>query len=113
MKKIYVNNTKRAIVFGKTMLLPGSNVAEEIDEKSFPTITSLIADGDIEISNDPEKAVNSANTQQVVEEIANMAPEDKKVKAAANKRKTVLDDIDTQAKDALAKKAKEDEKSND
>lgn len=108
MKKIYINHTKRALVFGKTMLLPGSNVADEIKEAEFPTLAALVEDGDIEVSEDPANAVKSANTQKTVEDIAKMAPDDERVKKAATKRKTALDEIDKQAKESAEKKAKED-----
>lgn len=108
MKRIYINHTKRAISFDGIMLLPGSNVTEELDEKKFPTLTALIDDGDVEVTNDPENAIRKANTQQIVEDIAKMAPKNKKVKKAAGKRKAALDGIDEQAKNAIKKQTKKD-----
>ena len=98
MKKIYINNTARVIVFGKTALLPGSNMAEEIDGKVYPQFAALVDGGEIEITDNAVKAVEKANTQKAVEEIVKASPKNEKVKAAAKKRKERLDTIDAQAK---------------
>lgn len=100
MKKIYINNTKHAIVFGSTMLLPGSNAAEEIDKSKFPQIEKMLQNGDVELTENVEKAVEKANTQKIVDEVAKAAPKDEKVKAAAKKRKEQLDELDAEAKNA-------------
>ena len=106
MKKIYINNTKRAIFFGDTVLLPGSNVSDEIDPKKFPAIEKYIDNDEIEVSEDPASAVKKANTQEAVNAIENMDPKNKKLKKNAGKRKADLDKLDEEAK-AAAKKAKQ------
>lgn len=115
MKKIYNNRTKRAYVFGSTMLLPGSNTAEEIDEKKFPQIAALIDDGDIVVEEDTAKAVKDANTQKAVDDILALSNGDEKTKEAASKRKKQLDKIDADAKAAAkkAEKADKDEEDDD
>lgn len=112
MKKIYINRTKHAICFGSTMLLPGSNVAEEIDEKKFPSIKVHIEADNIEVSEDPASAVRDANTQQAVNDLANMDPKNEALQKNAGKRKGVLDKLDEQAKAAVAKKAKQEAEEN-
>ena len=107
MKKIYTNETKRVLVFGDTILLPGANVAEPIDEKKFPIVTALIEEGDITISEDPASAVRKANTQKVVDDIMKMDKGNEKTIAAGRKRKQQLDLIDEEAMKAKKEKAKE------
>lgn len=104
-KKIYINNTVRAYVFGSAMLLPGSNAVEEIDAAKYPQLASLMEEGEIEVTENAVKAVQKANTQKAVEEIEKAAPKDEAVKKAAKKRKGQLDEIDMAAKEA-AEKAK-------
>lgn len=113
MKKIYNNRSKRALVFGNTMLLPGTNTAEEIDEKKFPLIKSLIDEGEVEVEEDTAKAVKSANTQKAVDDIVALSNGDKKTKEAASKRKQQLDKIDEDAKKAEKAAAKEEEDDKD
>lgn len=102
-KKIYINNTAHALMFGSTMLLPGSNVVDEIDAGKFPQLAALMEDGCIEETDDAVKAVQEANTQKAVDEIEKAAPKDGKVKAAAKKRKGQLDEIDKAAREAADK----------
>ena len=109
MKKIYNNRLKRALVFGNKMLLPGTNVVEEIDVKKFPQIGVLIDNGDVAIEEDTEKAVKAANTQKAVDAIVAESNGDKKTKAAAEKRKQQLDKIDEDAKKATKEAAKDEE----
>ncbi|SHL42203.1 hypothetical protein SAMN05720470_10840 [Fibrobacter sp. UWOV1] len=106
MKKIYNNRTKRVMVFGKAMLLPGTNVAEEIAEKEYPLVKKLIDEGDLVIVEDTASAVKNANTQSMVDEIVDLSKGDKKTKEAGEKRKQQLDKIDAEAKE-LEKKQKE------
>ena len=106
MKKIYNNRTKRVMVFGKAMLLPGTNVAEEIAEKEYPLVKKLIDDGDLVIVEDTASAVKNANTQSMVDEIVELSKGDKKTKEAGEKRKQQLDKIDAEVKE-LEKKQKE------
>ena len=109
MKKIYNNKTKRVLIFGSAMLLPGTNVVEEIDEKKFPLAKTLLDEGDLAIVKDTASAVRSANTQDVVDEIVGLSNGDKKTKEAGDKRKQQLDNIDAEAK-ALEEKRKKEEK---
>ena len=109
MKKIYVNRTKRAIVFGDTMLLPGSNVAEEIDEKKFPMVKHLLDEGEIVIETDSERAIRDANTQKVTDEIMKLDKENEKTQSAGKKRKQQLDKIDEEAKAAAESSKKSDD----
>lgn len=104
MKKIYINHTKRAIVFGKTMLLPGSNVAEEIDKEAYPLLEKLIDNDEIEITEDTAAAAKKANTQGTLNEIVKAGKGDGKTLEAAKKRRQQLDKIDEEAK-AKAKAA--------
>lgn len=106
MKKIYINNMKHAVAFGETTLLPGSNLAEEIDEKKYPSIKKYLDNDDIEVSEDPASAVKKANTQQAVDDIAATDPENATLQKAAGKRRGTLDKLDEEAK-AAAKKAKQ------
>lgn len=108
MKKIYINNSNHAHVFGSTMLLPGSNAVEEIDNKKFPQFVRLLDEGEIEESDNAEKAVAKANTQKAVEDIVKTAPKNEKVKVAARKRNAQLDEIDEQVKKARAEVEKKD-----
>lgn len=110
MKKIYINNTKRTLFFGDTMLLTGSNLVDPIDEKKFPTIKALVENGDVEITDDALSGIRKANTQETVDKIEKASPKDEKVKAAAGKRKAMLDEMDEEAKELLKQKAKEDAK---
>ena len=115
MKKIYINNTKRAVFFGGTMLLPGSNAVEEIDKEKFPTLTKMIDDDEIEESEDPASAVKKANTQAAVDAIAGMNKGNGKVQENAKKRTQQLNKLkeDAEAAAAAAAKKSEDEKEND
>lgn len=105
MKKIYINKTKRCLVFGKTLLIPGSQAVDAIDEKKFPTFQTLVDNGDLVVSDDPASAVKSANTQQAVNGIKELGNGDKKVDEAADNRTKQLNKIDEEAKTA-AKNAK-------
>ena len=108
MKKIYINSTSHAIVFGGTMLLPGSNVCEEIDTKLFPMAAGLERSGDIEETKDTARAARLANTQKAADAVAELGKGDAKTKDAVSRRKKQLDEIDEQAKAArAAKKAEE------
>ena len=106
MKKIYINNMKRAVIFGESVLLPGSNLVEEIDPKKFPSIEKYIDNDDIEVSEDPASAVKKANTQKAVDDIASTEPENETLQKNAGKRKGALDKLDAEAKAAAAKKNK-------
>lgn len=108
-RKIYINNTARAHVFGGIMLLPGSNAVEGIDAGKYPQLAALIENGDIEETDNAVKAVQKANTQKAVEEIEKTAPKDETVKKAAKKRKGQLDEIDRAAREAAKKAKKESE----
>lgn len=114
MKKIYINNTKRAVFFGDTMLLPGSNAVEEIDKKKFPALAQMIEEDEIEESEDPASAVKKANTQAAVDAIAKIGNGDGKVQENAKKRTQQLNKLkeDAEAAAAAAAEAKksEDEK---
>lgn len=110
MKKIYNNKTKRVMVFGKAMLLPGTNVVEEIDEKTFPLAKKLIDEGDLAIVEDTASAVKNANTQKMVDEIVDLSKGDKKTKDAGEKRKQQLDKIDQEAAELKKKQEEEADK---
>lgn len=111
MKKIYVNNTKRAYFFGETRLLPGSNVVEEIDKKKFPSLQHHIDEDEIEIEEDTASAVKQANTKDSVNDIVGMSKGDKKTVENGKKRMKQLDKIEEEVKAAAeAKKAEEKEK---
>lgn len=112
MKKIYINNTKHAIFFGDTMLLPGSNVAEEIDAEKYPGLESRIEEGEIDESDDPASAMKNANTEGAVDDLENLGKGDGKVGKAAEKRRGQLGKMKAEAKEAMeaAKKASEEEK---
>lgn len=114
MKKIYINRTARAFVFGDTMLLPGSNAVEEIDKKKFPSLEKRIKNDEIEESDDPASAVKMANTQSAVDDIAGLANGDKKTQENAKKRSQQLNKFKEEADAAAeaAKKAKEDAEGN-
>lgn len=109
MKTIYINETKRAMVFGDTILLPGSNVTEQIDENVYPIIKALIEDGDITITEDPSLAVKKANTQKIVDDLLNMDNGNENTRKAGRKRKEQLDLLDAEAEKAKKEKEKEDE----
>lgn len=98
MKRIYINNTRGALVFGRTMLLPGSNVAEEIDQAKYKALASLIAAGRVEITEDTAKAASAANTQKAADAVVELSGGDAKTKAAAKRRKKTLDDLDAEVK---------------
>lgn len=112
MKKIYINNTKRAVFFGGTMLLPGSNAVEEIDKKKFPALAQMIEEDEIEESEDPASAVKKANTQAAVDAIAKMGKGegDGKLQENAKKRTQQLNKLKEDAEAAAAAKKSEDEK---
>ena len=76
MKKIYINNTKRAIVFGKTVLVPGTNVVDAIDKKAFPLLETLIDEDEIEVSENPASAMKKANTRETVKALEGIAKDD-------------------------------------
>lgn len=115
MKKIYINNTKRAVFFGDTMLIPGSNAVEEIDKEKFPALSEMIDNDEIEESEDPASAVKKANTQAAVDAIAKMGKGegDGKLQENAKKRTQQLNKIKEEAEAAAAavKKSEEKEKS--
>jgi len=110
MKKIYNNRTKRALVFGDTMLLPGTNVAEEIDTDKFPGLKHYVEEDDVVVSDDPASAMKDANTEGVVDELEKLGKGDAKVSGAAEKRRAQLGKMKAEAKAATeaAKKAEED-----
>ncbi len=110
MKKIYNNRTKRVIVFGKAMLLPGTNVVEEIAEKEYPLVKKLIDEGDLAIVEDTASAVKNANTQKMVDDIVDLSKGDKKTKDAGEKRKQQLDKIDEEAAELKKKQQEEADK---
>lgn len=93
MKRIYINRSKRAIAFGDRLLLPGSNVCEEIDPKRYPSVSVLV-----ETTEDAALAAGMANTQKAAEEIAALGKGDTKVKDAAAKRRRQLDELDAKSK---------------
>lgn len=111
MKKIYNNRTKRALVFGDTMLLPGTNVAEEIDTKKFPGLQHYIDEDEVVVSEDPASAMKDANTEGTVDELEKLGKGDGKVASAAEKRRAQLGKMKADAKAATeaAKKAEEEE----
>lgn len=95
MKRIYINRSKRAIAFGDRLLLPGSNVCEEIDPKQYPSVSVLV-----ETTDDAALAAGMANTQRAAEEIAALDKGDAKVKEAATRRRRQLDELDAKSKGA-------------
>lgn len=106
---IVTNKTRHAVVYGKTVLLPGSNVVDDFDASKYPLLADMKKSGALEVvENATEKdivaAINSANTQKVVDKLAGKAKSGS-VKAAADARKKVLDDFDAEV--AKAGKAKE------
>lgn len=111
MKKIYNNRTKRALVFGDTMLLPGTNVAEEIDTDKFPGLKHYVEEDEVVVSDDPASAMKDANTEGVVDELEKLGEGDAKVSGAAKKRREQLGKMKAEAKAAVdaAKKASEEE----
>ena len=111
MKKIYNNRTKRALVFGDTMLLPGTNVAEEIDTEKFPGLKHYVEEDDVVVSDDPASAMKDANTEGVVNELEKLGKGDAKVSGAAEKRRAQLGKMKAEAKAATeaAKKAEEED----
>ena len=111
MKKIYNNRTKRALVFGDTMLLPGTNVAEEIDTDKFPGLKHYVDEDEVVVSDDPASAMKDANTEGVVNELEKLGNGDAKVSGAAEKRRTQLGKMKAEAKAATeaAKKAEEED----
>lgn len=111
MKKIYNNRTKRALVFGDTMLLPGTNVAEEIDTDKFPGLKHYVEEDDVVVSDDPASAMKDANTEGVVDDLEKLGKGDAKVYGAAKKRREQLGKMKTEAKAAseAAKKAEEED----
>ena len=111
MKKIYINRTKRALAFGETMLLPGSNVAEEIDTDKFPGLQHYLDENDIVESEDPASAMKDANTERAVDELESLGNGVGKVGKAAGKRREQLGKMKEDAKAATeaAKKAEEEE----
>ena len=111
MKKIYNNRTKRALVFGDTMLLPGTNVAEEIDTDKFPGLKHYVDEDDVVVSDDPASAMKDANTEGVVDELEKLGEGDGKVASAAEKRRAQLGKMKAEAKAAAeaAKKAEEED----
>ena len=111
MKKIYNNRTKHALVFGDTMLLPGTNVAEEIDTEKFPGLKHYVEEDDVVVSDDPASAMKDANTEGVVDELEKLGKGDAKVSGAAEKRRAQLGKMKAEAKAATeaAKKAEEED----
>lgn len=107
MKKIYINHTKRPVVFGKTLLLPGSNVADEIDAKKYPLLETLIENDEIEITEDTAAAAKKANTQEALNEIVKVGKGDSKTVENAKKRRQQLDKLDEEAKAASESGKKE------
>ena len=99
MKKIYNNRTKRALVFGETMLLPGTNVAEEIDTDKFHGLKYYIEEGDVVVSDDPASAMKDANTEGVVDELEKLGKGDAKVSGAAEKRRAPLGEMKAEEED--------------
>lgn len=111
MKKIYNNRTKHALAFGDTMLLPGTNVAEEIDTDKFPGLQHYIDEDEVVVSEDPASAMKDANTEGVVNELEKLGKGDAKVSGAAEKRRAQLCKMKAEAKAAVdaAKKAEEED----
>ena len=107
MKKIYNNRTKRALVFGDTMLLPGTNVAEEIDTDKFPGLKHYVDEDEVVVSEDPASAMKDANTEGVVNELEKLGNGDGKVASAAEKRRAQLGKMKSAAE--AAKKAEDEE----
>ena len=90
---IVTNKTRHAVVYGKTVLLPGSNVVDDFDASKYPLLADM-----------KKSAINSATTQKVVDKLSEKSKHGS-VKAAADARKKVLDDFDAEV--AKAGKAKE------
>ena len=100
MKKIYINNTKHAIVVGDTMLLPGSNVVEAIDAEKNPVFKKMLDEEEVEVTSDTEKAVKIANTQDIARQIMDIGKDDEKTKSKGKKRIEELDKLDKDAEEA-------------
>lgn len=111
MKKIYINRTKRALAFGETMLLPGSNVADEIDVKKFPGLQHYLDEDEIVESEDPASAMKDANTERAVDDLESLGNGDGKVGKAAGKRREQLGKMKEEAKAAAEAAKKADEES--
>lgn len=106
---IVTNKTRHAVVYGKTVLLPGSNVVDDFDASKYPLLSDMKKSGALEVvekatEKDIVAAINSANTQKVVDKLSEKS-KNGSVKAAADARKKVLDDFDAEV--AKAGKAKE------
>ncbi len=103
MKKIYLNNTRHAFSFGKTLLLPGSNACEAIDPKLYPSLAALLESGELEETADTARAARMANTQKAADAIAALGRGDAKTRDAVSRRKRQLDELDGQAEEASKK----------
>ncbi|WP_405326014.1 hypothetical protein [Fibrobacter sp.] len=93
------------------MLLPGTNVAEEIDTDKFPGLKHYVEEDEVVVSDDPASAMKDANTEGVVDELEKLGKGDAKVSGAAEKRRAQLGKMKAEAKAATeaAKKAEEED----
>lgn len=110
---IVKNNTKRAYFYEGEAIIPGTNNMVKELNKNHPVIKALLESGKLEIvekldANEVIKAINDANTVGIVESIAKNV-DDKKVKAAASKRKKELEAAFKEIAEAGKKEKEEDE----
>lgn len=112
---IVKNHTKRAFFYEGEAILPGSNDMKKELNKEHPIVKALLESGELEIVEDDDldaakaiKAINEANTIEAVEAIAKKV-DDKKVKAAATKRKKEIEAALNEIAEAEKGNKKEDE----
>ena len=46
---IVTNKTRHAVVYGKTVLLPGSNVVDDFDASKYPLLADMKKSGALEV----------------------------------------------------------------
>lgn len=116
---IVKNNTKRAYFYEGEAIVPGTNSVKKAIDPNHPVIKALLESGELEIVEDDKldadeavKAINAANTVEAVEAIAKKV-DDKKVKAAASKRKKEIEAALKEIADAGKKNETEDEEKDD
>lgn len=110
---IVKNNTQRAYFYEGEAIIPGTNnLAKELN-RNHPVVKALLESGKIEIVegekfdvSEAVKAINEANNVDAVEAIAKKF-DDKKVKAAAAKRKKEIEAAFKQIAEAGNKKDEE------
>lgn len=102
---ILINNEKHAIVVGGVFILPGSNVvADDFSWNNYPGFGEAIAQGKIEVCDKVSvKAIEKANTQKIVDALAERSPKSSKIKEAAKARKEELDKFDAEVEAKLKK----------